>query len=126
MFSPLDGRERPAEIGSVRLRTRQERVARALKEIQDVLAESPAAELGALYSALQAAAAAVNGKFMEILASGPHYEDDKLLTAQEVASVLGVTLGWVRRHTHELPTVRPSPGLVRYPRAALMAWKEGK
>jgi excisionase family DNA binding protein len=50
---------------------------------------------------------------------------DRLLTAEEVAEMLSVPVGWVREHTRtqRLPHVRLGR-YVRYRREAVVAWVE--
>lgn len=54
-------------------------------------------------------------------------DDDRLLTAEEVAALLFVPVSWVREHTRagHVPRV-PLPGsrLVRYRREDVLAWVE--
>ena len=44
-----------------------------------------------------------------------HAPDDRLLTVQEAAPILGVTVDWLYRHANDFTfTVRPGPGQVRF------------
>lgn len=125
MSRRLDVSTSRAEIGPA---SRSNRVARAIKEILDVLAESPAKELGAMHVALKSAVAAVDGRFMEILAAGPHYSDKtRGLTIDEAAVLTGLGKRWLYRHAHELPfAFRPSPGLWRFDESGAIAWMRNR
>jgi predicted DNA-binding transcriptional regulator AlpA len=44
-----------------------------------------------------------------------HAPDDRLLTVQEAASILGVSVDWLYRHADDFTfTIRPGPGQVRF------------
>jgi excisionase family DNA binding protein len=51
---------------------------------------------------------------------------DRLLTASEIAEVLSMEEGWVRRHTRGglIPHVRLGPKYVRYRLDAVLRWVE--
>lgn len=55
--------------------------------------------------------------------SGAEGGEDRLMTAEEVAPVVGLSARYLRRHAASLPfTVRPTPGRVRYSLRKAQAW----
>ena len=54
--------------------------------------------------------------FAELVALHLHREpEDRLLTVEEAAAVLNVTVDWLYRHANDFSfTVRPGPGQVRF------------
>ena len=44
-----------------------------------------------------------------------HAPDDRLLTVQEAAPILGISVDWLYRHADDFAfTIRPGPGQVRF------------
>jgi len=71
------------------------------------------AEITSRIGALEGERAAL---LAELIALNLHREpDDRLLTVEEAASVLNVTVDWLYRHANDFSfTVRPGPGQVRF------------
>lgn len=56
-------------------------------------------------------------------AAGAEAGEDRLLTAEEVAPIVGLSARYLRRHAASLPfTVRPTPGRVRFSLRGAHAW----
>lgn len=49
--------------------------------------------------------------------------EDRLLTVEEAADILSVTVDWLYRHASDLPfTVRPGPGQLRFSKNGLQTY----
>lgn len=95
------------------------------------MAEVPLEQIPALVAEVaseQAALSAIQGVLTARLLVTPSAHDsmtdsDRLLTAQEVAHLLGVTKRWVQRRARRLPFARRiSVRSVRYSDAGLKRW----
>jgi predicted DNA-binding transcriptional regulator AlpA len=47
---------------------------------------------------------------------------DRLLTPQEAAALIGVSLRWLHRHQHQLPSTRLSKKVIRFNQSELTRW----
>lgn len=103
----------------------------ALLEMPEQAAEVPLEQIPALVAEVaseQAALSAIQGVLTARLLVTPAVHDsgsdgDRLLTAEEVAHLLGVTKRWVQRRARRLPFARRISGRsVRYSEAGLKRW----
>lgn len=102
----------------------------ALMANPDRAVDVPVNQIAALVASLaseQARLTAIQGVLMtRLVASQPTETDEsaeRLLTAEEVAKVLGVTSRWVQRRARRLPFARRlSPHAVRYSESGLRRW----
>ena len=103
----------------------------ALLEMPERVSEVPLEQIPALVAEVaseQAALSAIQGALTVRLLVTPGAHDsgtdgDRLLTAEEVAHVLGVTKRWVQRRARRLPFARHiSVRSVRYSEAGLKRW----
>lgn len=54
-------------------------------------------------------------------------QDDHLLTVEEAAGILRVSVDWLYRHAKRLPfTVRPGPGQVRFSKTGIQDYLKRK
>ena len=119
------------------LRTHSETVAvslAALKEHPETASSVPAQVIPALVAELaseQATLSALQGLLTARLLDaqsptrGDAPDDDRLITADEVAAMLGVPKRWVQRRARRLPFARLiSAHAVRYSAAGLRRWLE--
>ena len=103
----------------------------ALLETPERISEVPLEQIPALVAEVaseQAALSAIQGALTVRLLVTPAAPDsatdgDRLLTAEEVAHLLGVTKRWVQRRARRLPFARRiSARSVRYSEAGLRRW----
>jgi predicted DNA-binding transcriptional regulator AlpA len=53
--------------------------------------------------------------------------EDRLLSVEEAARILGVTVDWLYRHTNDFSfTIRPGPGQVRFSRVGIQDYLRRK
>jgi len=83
------------------------------------------AQLAALQSAL--AARLILDPGAQSQAQQPVAETEELLTAEQAAALLSVSVDWMYRHASGLPfTKRLSRKALRFSRAGLMRWRAGR
>lgn len=83
------------------------------------------AQLAALQSALAARLILGPGNGNQMQA--PPQESEELLTAEQAAALLSVSVDWMYRHAGGLPfTKRLSRKALRFSRAGLLKWRAGK
>jgi hypothetical protein len=83
------------------------------------------AQLAALQSALAARLILDTGAQSQ--AQQPVVETEELLTAEQAAALLSVSIDWMYRHASGLPfTKRLSRKALRFSRAGLMRWRAGR
>jgi hypothetical protein len=83
------------------------------------------AQLAALQSALAARLILDSG--IQSQSQQPIVETEELLTAEQAAALLSVSVDWMYRHASRLPfTKRLSRKALRFSKAGLMRWRAGR